>query len=228
MRKLAPQSKVQLLPHAIDMKEYQGGEPSAAEPSDTPTQGEVDGNVRLSFIGDLSYLPNIHALTWIRDELLPRFHAALKDSEVKIRIHSERKASPSLETQFPDYEFLPYFDTETLRRQITESEAVIFPLRYGRGNRIHILEAMASGVPVVTTGRGADGLVLKPLENICIAEDADAFVSHVMRITSDGKFRAKVVSKALQTVNSQYDWPHSVSTMEELLSRLGIAKPTLG
>lgn len=214
MQKLAPHSKVQLLPHAIDTKEY--------VPSPVSKAWVKPKEIRLSFIGDLDYHPNVQALAWMRAELLPRLVAALRGLKLVIQVHSQTKKIDAFAKDFPEFEYYSYSDTEKLRDQIREASAVIFPLRYGRGNRIHILEAMATGVPVITTGRGADGLVLKPLEDVCITEDADAFTSHVVRVSLDSAFRRSVISKGLQTVRTQYDWSNSENAMEELLTKLGI------
>lgn len=214
MQKLAPHSKVQLLPHAIDTKDY--------VPADLESSLAKPKEIRLSFIGDLDYLPNLHALDWMRAELLPRFVAAFRGLKLVIQVHSQTKKIDPVVKDFPEFEFFSYSDTEKLRDQIRSATAVIFPLRYGRGNRIHVLEAMATGVPVITTGRGADGLILKPLEDVCIAEDADAFASHVVRVSLDPTFRRSVITKGLQTVRTQYDWSNSENAMDELLIKLGI------
>lgn len=214
MQKLAPRSKTQVLPHAIDTKIYA---PLKNGKRDT-------SEIRLAFIGDLDYRPNSHALEWIRTELLPRFTAAFKNQKVRIQVHSQTNQIERTARYFPEFEFYSYVATEDLIEHLRSSTAAIFPLRYGRGNRIHILEALASGIPVITTGRGADGLVLRPLDDICIAEDADDFTSLVMRVCRDPDFRDQVAERGLKAVQLNYDWAHSVSALDAILEKLGIAK----
>lgn len=214
MQKLAPNSKTQVLPHAIDTKIY--------APLKNPKKD--DSEIRLAFIGDLDYRPNSHALQWIRTELLPRFTAAFKNKKVRIQIHSQTSQIDKIARFFPEFEFYSYVATEDLIEHLRSSTAAIFPLRYGRGNRIHILEALASGIPVITTGRGADGLVLRPLDDICIAEDADDFTSLVMRICRDPEFHDQVAERGLKAVQLNYDWTHSVSALDAILEKLGIPK----
>lgn len=215
MRKLSPKSKTLTLPHAIDTKIY-------APLKNGAINGREFSDIRLAFIGDLDYLPNSHALQWIRTELFPRFTAAFQNQKVRIQIHSQTNEDGRLARSFPEFEFYSYNETEDLVEHLRASTAAIFPIRYGRGNRIHILEALASGIPVITTGRGADGLVLRPLDDICIAEDADDFTSLVMRICGDPNFRDQVADRGLKAVQQRYDWDHSSTALDAILEKLGI------
>lgn len=215
MEKLAPTSKCQVLPYAIDTKIYS----AKADPNRT----KAVGGVRLSFIADLNYRPNLHALEWIRDELQPRLIGAFRNEKPIIQIHSEGEGITEVAARFPELVFRAYARNEELVDQIRDSAAAVFPLRYGRGNRIHILEAIAAGVPVVTTGRGADGLVLKPLADVCIAERPDEFTSLVMRITREPAFRSELVEHGRRTVQSRYDWAQSTPAMDSIFAKLGIS-----
>jgi glycosyltransferase involved in cell wall biosynthesis len=214
MEKLAPNSKCQVLPYGIDTKIY-------SAPAD-PNRTKAVGAMRLSFIADLDYRPNQHALEWIRDELLPRLVGALKEDRPTIQIHCQSSNVQGLAAKFPEFVFRGYTRNEELIDQLRDSIAAVFPLRYGRGNRIHILEAIATGVPVVTTGRGADGLFLKPLADVCIAERPDEFASLVMRIARDPAFRSAIVESGRKAVQARYDWSQSTSAMDSIFTKLGI------
>ncbi len=221
MQKLAPQSKTQVLPHGLDTKLYAPTE-SIGESCRLNQHGEI----RIAFIGDLDYRPNFNALEWIQSELLPRFRAAFKNRKIRIQVHSQTQNADRLAALFPEFEFHSYRKTEDLIEHLRSSTAAIFPLRYGRGNRIHILEALASGIPVITTGRGADGLVLRPLDDICIAEDADDFTSLVMRVCRDEAFRVQVSERGLKAVQLKYDWVHAEAALDAILDKLGVERKT--
>ena len=215
MEKLAPNSKCQVLPYAIDTKIYMA--------KSDPDRTVAASSIRISFIADLDYRPNIHALEWIRDELLPRLYGAFQGEKPTIQIHSLAKDQEPLAKAFPDLIFRPYERNEDLVEHLRDSVAAVFPLRYGRGNRIHILEAIASGVPVVTTGRGSDGIALKPLADFCIAERPDEFASLVMRIARDSGFRTSLIDHGRKTVQSRYDWSQTSAGMDAIFTKLGIS-----
>jgi glycosyltransferase involved in cell wall biosynthesis len=219
MEKLAPNSKREVLPYGIDTKIY------AAKPD--PNRTRAVGGVRLSFIADLDYRPNLHAIEWIRDELYPRLLGAFQDEKPIIQIHTETPDRDGLSGRFPDFVFRHYVRNEELIDQLHDSVTAIFPLRYGRGNRIHILEALAAGVPVVTTGRGSDGLALEPLTDVCIAERPDEFASLVMRIARDPEFRNALARHGRETVRARYDWIQSAPAMDAVFAKLGITDPPI-
>jgi glycosyltransferase involved in cell wall biosynthesis len=216
IRKLAPNTKVQVIPPAIDTQIYLPLRPDAG-----PHGNEL---LDLSFIGDLDYQPNLHALEWIRDELIPRLEACR--AKPKIRVHSQNREIEKIASTFPNFEFITYTRTEELIEQLRPADVAIFPLRYGRGNRIHVLEAVGAGIPVVSTGRGVDGLAgLTPLDDICIAEAPDEFASLVLRAAQDAEFRKNLIECGLKTVQAKYDWLQTAPALDSLFSTLGVQFP---
>ena len=85
--------------------------------------------------------------------------------------------------------------------------AVAVPLRIGSGTRLKILEAMAAGVPVVSTRLGAEGLEMVHGENILLAETPEEFVRALQDLSGASTLRAKLVEGARRLVASEYDWP---------------------
>jgi glycosyltransferase involved in cell wall biosynthesis len=86
--------------------------------------------------------------------------------------------------------------------------AAVVPLRTGGGTRLKILEAMAAGVPVVSTPLGAEGLDVTDGENVLLAgaEDVAAWVDRLVRLAEPGDLRKRLIAAGLQLVQSRYDW----------------------
>jgi polysaccharide biosynthesis protein PslH len=86
--------------------------------------------------------------------------------------------------------------------------AAIVPLRTGGGTRLKILEAMAAGVPVISTTFGAEGLNIQPDSNILMADgdDSESWIRSIAcLIDSPERFR-RIAAAARKLVESQYDW----------------------
>lgn len=214
MQKLAPQSVVKIVPHAIHTATYQLAQREGTFGSENP---------QLLFFGDLDYRPNIHAIEWFMKEIIPRLRAALAGKLPKIVLASQTDACPKEFSNLPSgIEFVNYATTEQLLDHFSRTTAVVFPLRYGRGNRINVLEAMGSGMPIVSTGKGADGLVIKPSYDIVIAEEEDAFTSSILRVLRDTQFRKLLSSHARETAQKLYDWKGTQSAIDQVLSAVGI------
>ena len=75
----------------------------------------------------------------------------------------------------------------------------VVPLRYGTGTRIKIIEALAYGMPVVTTSKGAEGLAVVHGEHVLIADDPHDFAAATVRLLRDSELS---MASALAAVNS--------------------------
>ena len=85
--------------------------------------------------------------------------------------------------------------------------AAIVPLRTGGGTRLKILEAMAAGVPVVSTVLGAEGLAVTPGSDILIADadDPQHWIDHLNALAQI-PVRKNQIRAALDLVRTRYDW----------------------
>jgi glycosyltransferase involved in cell wall biosynthesis len=82
------------------------------------------------------------------------------------------------------------------------------------------LEAMASGRAIVSTGKGAEGLVLSPSYDIWIADRVDSFTSAIARLIEKPHLRKEMGERAVETIDARYDWKCIRSTVETLLAAL--------
>lgn len=87
-----------------------------------------------------------------------------------------------------------------------DAAVAIVPLRSGGGTRLKILEAMAAGVPVVSTCIGCEGLDVYDGEHLLVAAPPRRFAESVGRLLTDTVLRDRLVRQARQKVESDYDW----------------------
>ena len=85
--------------------------------------------------------------------------------------------------------------------------AVIVPLRVGSGTRLKILEAMAAGVPVISTARGAEGLKVEQEKNILLADTPEEITTAVRNLISSPETAMHLATEARSLVRRVYDWP---------------------
>jgi glycosyltransferase involved in cell wall biosynthesis len=107
--------------------------------------------------------------------------------------------------------------------------AAIVPLNVGGGSRLKILEAMAAGVPVVSTTLGAEGLDVQHGRNILIADTNAQLVEAIVGVVENEDRRNELIAAGRALVADHYDWSKlGVSlfkTYEQLLTS-GSAAPT--
>ena len=157
---------------------------------------------RLVFVGLMSYHANVDAAVWFTRTVWPLIRAAFPDLFLTIvgadpsAAVLDLRSEPSVEVTgtVPD-----------VRRYYADAFAAVVPLRTGGGTRLKILEAMAAGVPVISTSAGAEGLSLSPGHDLLIADDVEAWTTAVAQL-SDADVWRSVAESAWSTVRSGYDW----------------------
>jgi polysaccharide biosynthesis protein PslH len=95
-----------------------------------------------------------------------------------------------------------------VRPYYRDALASIVPLRTGGGTRLKILEAMAAGVPVVSSPLGAEGLMVEHGANILLADpdDAGAWIQALTLLAGDSARREQLAGAARALVREHYDW----------------------
>jgi glycosyltransferase involved in cell wall biosynthesis len=79
-------------------------------------------------------------------------------------------------------------------------------LNVGGGSRLKILEAMAAGVPVVSTVLGAEGLRINHRENILISDSNEELANAIVNLMNEPDLRAQIVFGGRLLVAARYDW----------------------
>jgi glycosyltransferase involved in cell wall biosynthesis len=95
---------------------------------------------------------------------------------------------------------------DDVRPYYREAFAVVVPLRIGSGTRLKILEAMAAGVPVISTRLGAEGIEAIPDRHILIADTPEEMSAAVRRLRAEPEIGSHLAEEARRLVLSRYDW----------------------
>ncbi|MEJ2696156.1 MAG: glycosyltransferase family 4 protein [Candidatus Sulfobium sp.] len=171
---------------------------------------------RLLFIGGLEYQPNFDSAVYLLKEVFPAVRDAVANVKLDIvgrRLGSIRSVAAGAGIDFyenvPD--ILPHFK---------RADVLVVPLRLGAGSRIKILEAMAAGLPVVTTSKGCEGIDVEHGRHLMIADTPPSFAEAVQLVLKDSAIRNSLVKNARELVENKYSWEKIVEEMERHLSTL--------
>src|SRR6185437_14570423 len=185
-----PKARIEIVGNGVDVAHY-------STPVDSSNRSDI------LFVGSMDYHANIGAALEFANTMWPGIlatHPELRFVVVGRNPPPEVRALASL----PKIEVTGTVDD--VRPWYRSASVVVVPLRTGSGTRLKILEAMAAGVPVVSTRLGAEGLDVTDGANILLAETAQETIAAVDALrTSPEKWRA-VAEAGLSLVRSQYDW----------------------
>lgn len=155
------------------------------------------------FVGSYSYYPNVDAVIYFCNEIMPQIQESRKDTKLFIVGHSPPKEVEALTRR--NGVIVTGF-VEDVREYMGRATVFAVPLRSGSGTRLKILEAWAMGKAVVSTSLGAEGLWAKQNENILIADDPASFAESIIDMINDKKRRVSLGMAGRDTVEKMYDW----------------------
>jgi sugar transferase (PEP-CTERM/EpsH1 system associated) len=188
---------VRVIPNAVDLRYFSG----TAIPH-APTVMPSPSNRNLLFVGSMDYHANIDAVIWFAQDVWPVI--AHKYPDLKFVIVGR---DPALEVRNLQSDRIRVTGTvEDVRPYYAAAQAVIVPLRVGSGTRLKILEAMAAGVPIVSTRLGAEGIDVTHDVQLLLADNGSELISAIDALFSSRELRDRLTRAARDRVKSTYDW----------------------
>jgi glycosyltransferase involved in cell wall biosynthesis len=166
------------------------------------------------FLGSLDWRPNIDAVGLLLDRIFPLVRA--KEPGARLLLVG-RKPAPALAQKLrcaPGVEL--HADVLDVRPFLSRSAIMVVPLRIGGGSRLKILEAMAAGLPVVSTRIGAEGLELAPRENFIAADEPEAMADAVLTLIRDPSPARAMAARSRAYVLDRYDWDALAHRLERV------------
>jgi glycosyltransferase involved in cell wall biosynthesis len=95
---------------------------------------------------------------------------------------------------------------QDIRPEMAAADLAVIPLRVGGGTRIKAFEAMAMGLPVVSTSIGVEGLGLEVGTNFLVADTADTFSDAVVTLLEDKLLRQRLASAGRSLLERRFTW----------------------
>lgn len=166
------------------------------------------------FVGVLDYPPNVEAVTWFADEVLPRLRKKIPRARLKL---VGRDPSPAVRKLGERRGVRLVGPVDDVRPHLLKAAAVVAPLRFAPGVQNKVLEAMACGKAVVCSPGAAEGIDADPGRHLLVAESPRDYMKHLARLLSDQRVRDRVGDAARLRMELGYDWPTTLAPMVELL-----------
>lgn len=204
--KLAGGGRLEVVPFGLDVP---GGLPARPEGSREKETVALTGN--------LGYFPTRDAARWFASGAWPALRAARPGCRWLI---AGARPGPPMErlAREAGRGVTLIADPPSLHDLLARATVSIAPLFAGSGTPIKILEAMALGVPVVTTPRGAAGLDALPPGAVAVAEDAGDFARAVEALLASPERRRQQADLAFRWLRGRHHLPRVAERFEALLA----------
>lgn len=200
LKMMSPGKQIEFFPITID--------PSLWQPAKEPASATT-----LVFLGTMFWYPNVDGILWFYHYILPHIRSEIPDVHLKI-IGRDPVQSVFDLTRDPMVEVTG--TVENISDHLFNGDILIVPLRMGGGMRVKILEALARGLPVVSTTLGCEGMSLVPDESILCADDPLNFARACLELIRDPHKRKKIIQAGKDAVFRDYHWENQQKRLENI------------
>lgn len=199
LARLLPQARVALLSNVHDVR-------------DCVPPYEKRRN--LVFIGGHGHPPNVDALRWIAEEILPRLREAVPD--IVIHVLGDLPDSARRDLTMPGLQL--HGRVPELAAWLDNCLASIAPLRFGAGVKGKINMAMSYGVPVIATPIAVEGMQLVDGVDVMLADVPDDFVSAVIRLRHEEALWSRLSANSLLNVERHFSPAAAAAALRHALN----------
>ena len=187
----------------------------------SPTDAPYDADT-ISFIGRMDYYPNQECMARFCASIWPQLRS--RRPTLKLLIVG---ADPSPEMRrLGDLPGVTVTGSvPDVRPYIRGSALMVAPLAIARGTQNKILEAMAMGVPVVTSRVAAGGVDAEADAHLLVADSDADYCNAILRIVENPAERQRLATAGRQRMLSHHAWPHSMDRLDRIIERCVGSRP---
>ncbi len=164
------------------------------------------------YIGDFKWIQNQDAARWILKEIWPRLESGMK---LKLWIVGKHIPDSLKQLGGENVVFDENAPSETAKI-FQNSDILLSPKRVGGGTSYKILEAMATGTPVITTPLGLEGIDATDGKDILVAQTPEEFMQKIHAILEDKKTYLTFARHARHLIEQKYTWATIGKTLENI------------
>ena len=169
----------------------------------------------LVFTGNMSYAPNVNAVEYLANEILPIVWKTLPN--VKMYIAG---ATPDPRVKkCANEKIIVSGWLDDIRTAYAESRVFIAPMRIGTGLQNKLLEAMSMRLPAITSPLANASLGAKPNEEILVGSNAQEMAQHIVTLLTDKEKADRLAQAGFDFTNRVYDWGKATEVMEEAMRK---------
>jgi len=192
-------NNVTVIPLGVDTDLFRPKEERSTEPA-------------IIFSGNMGYAPNISAILWFVEKCFPHIQKAVPAASLIIaggnpstEVCNLARKKGIIVTGFVD----------SMPDTINRASVAIAPMLSGSGMQFKILEAMACGLPVITTSLGL-GSISARNDEIVTVETTDDFARAVSSILLNNDAASTIGKRAREFVINHHSWLGSAAQVDEI------------
>ena len=192
-------AKIAVIPNGIDLSKF------------TPL--EIDKQYDLVFVGNMRYAPNVESALFIVNEILP---ILLKEKpDIRILLSGASPAKAVLELASKHVTVTGWIDD--IRESYAKGRIFFAPLNIGTGLQNKLLEAMAMGIPCITSSLANNALNASDKKEILIGSTPEEYKRLILNLLSDPEKSNSIAAAGKKYVENTFNWTGSTQKLIQLI-----------
>lgn len=176
------------------------------------------------FVGTFKWLPNIDAVEFLVEKVWPLVKVKLPNAKLKIVGFSP---SPKILAYAQDPSITVDGGVKDIRDAYATAHVLLAPIRSGKGTRYKILEAMATGTPIVATNLAVEGIGIEHGTHALMADQPQQLAALTVKTLTDDKLRDQLSRNSFKLVNQKFNWKAISQDLDSVYSKVGASKKPL-
>lgn len=199
-----PQCKTVLIPTGVDVDYYK------------PKSNKDNQENSLVYVGHYKHYPNLDAVYYFLGEIYPLILEKMND----VKVYIVGSGTPKELFKKKSDRIVITGEVADVRDYLEKAGIFIAPIRLGGGIKGKVLEAMASGIPVVATKEASEGIKCNPGKDILVAEDEKDFALKTIELIRNMDYRNKIIANSRRLVEEIYDWKKITNRLNAFYSEI--------
>ncbi len=198
-------SEISVLPNGVDVEYFH---PNAEVEREAET---------IIFTGKMSYHANISMVKYLVEEIMPRIWKHRPAARLSI---VGKDPSPAIQQLRQNPLITVTGTVDDIRPYLWRATVSVVPLLYGAGIQNKILEAMATGTPVVTTCQALSALHVQPGKDLFVSDDPDGFSQAVLQLIADRDLQQETGDRGVKYVRTFHNWSSIASQLVNIYQQI--------
>ena len=182
----------------------------------SPSSSNLKNN-NIIFAGRLDQYSNRKSIYYFCTKVWPLIKNKFPDMRLTIIGNNPSSKLVEIAGNDSNIQLLGYVDD--VRPYFSKALISVCPIIDGGGTRIKILDALAMGMPIISTSIGCEGIDVTPGDDVLIADTPEEFVEKVEKIVSDVGIRKRMCVNARKTAENKYSWNAIGIKLDRLYSK---------
>ena len=168
-------------------------------------------------LGTMYWPPNIDAVKWFVHQVYPLIRQQRPDVQFDVVGARPPAELLALNDAGLGINVTGYVEDPTPCQR--QAAVVVIPLLAGGGMRVKILNALAEGIPIVSTALGCEGIQVTPGKDILIGNAPEEFAAEVLRVLDNPALGNQLSANGRRLVEEMYDYRKACRPLDDVYAR---------